>query len=136
MRQTTSQIQKKVLIIIALALASAIAKAQSQNETDYTAIALAEEENNTVALETSVMNISSAFASEKVLEIGKTYIMGNNKTATQETIGTNVETTITANSSEVHGISDENFLYVLNRTIEETKRAKIENTYLRLMQKH
>ena len=76
------------------------------------------------------------FASEKVLEIGKTYIMGNNKTATQETIGTNVETTITANSSEVHGISDENFLYVLNRTIEETKRAKIENTYLRLMQKH
>ena len=139
MKQTTSQIQKKVIIIIVLALISIITKAQSQMSADYNAIALAEteENDNTVELETSVVNISSVSASEKVLEITKLHIMENNnrKPIHGATATKTVEMSATTNSSAFQEMADADFLIILKRAIEETKKAKIENTYLRLIKK-
>jgi hypothetical protein len=136
MRQTLSQIQKKVIIIMMLALASIVAKAQSQTF-DYTSIALTEieeeEDINTVKLETFAVNISSSAASEKILEIANIYNMENSKTSIQKTDNTNKMATIIA--SELSEISNGDLFYLLSKAIEDTKRAKIENTYLRLGQK-
>ncbi len=132
MKHSTSQIQKKIIFIIALALASIVAKAQSQNDADYTAIAMAEteEEGNTVVLETTAVNISSTAASEKIMELTHLYIMENNKENTN-----NNETTPISSSIAMEEMVDADFLMILKKAIEETKRAKIENTCLRLTQK-
>jgi hypothetical protein len=137
MRNSTSQIQKKIIFVIALALASIVAKAQSQNDdVNYTAIALAEtEEDNTVELATTAVNISSTAASEKIMELTNSYIMDSNKKPTPAKEITNSSETAYDRSSAIQEMVDADFLMILKRAIEETKRAKIENTCLRLSQK-